>query len=286
LAFLNRDDDVMGSLNICMVSQLERKGLLFLIGGGEDRSGEKKVLRHLIQKTHSRCIVIIPTASNYPRDIERSYTEVFRDLGVDDITCLDIRYADEADRDEHFEAINQTDLIFFGGGDQAKLVKRLIKTRLFELIKTRFETEELHVAGTSAGASAAGHPVFYNGNRQGLKKGSIKYIDGFRLIDGVAIDTHFTNRNRLPRLCQMLVTGQCKKGIGLDEDTGIMIDPLQRFTVIGSGKVTVANSVGVSGSNYNAITKGDIIRFNNLRIGSLPPGTVFSIKRWTILNRK
>lgn len=269
-----------------MNSQLSQNGVLFLIGGGEDRTGEKRVLKHLIEETRSRSLIIIPTASNYPRDIERSYTEAFGDLGVDEISCLDIRYADEADRDDHLDTVENADLIYFGGGDQVKLVKTLRKTRFFDLIRNRFNTGGLHIAGTSAGASAAGNPVFYNGNRKGLKKGSIKVTDGFGLIDGVAIDTHFTNRNRLPRLCQMLVTGQCKKGIGLDEDTGIMIDPQLRFKVIGSGKVTVVNSVGVSGSNYDAIPKGDTIRFNNMRIGFLPPGTTFSIKRWAILNRR
>ena len=269
-----------------MNPQFKPNGALFLIGGGEDRTGEKQVLKQLIQQTRARSLVVIPTASNYPRDVGRAYTDAFRELGVDKIECLDVRYTDETDRHEYLEAVENTDLVFFGGGDQAKLVKTLKGTPLFDLIKTRFETDQLHIAGTSAGASAAGNPVFYNGNRRGLKKGSIKVVEGFGFIDGVAIDTHFTNRNRLPRLCQMLVTGQCKKGIGIDEDTGIVVDPQLRFTVMGSGIVTVVNSVGVSSSNYDAIPKGDIIRFNNMRIGFLPSGTTFSIKRWAILNRR
>ena len=206
-------------------------------------------------------------------------------MGVDKVDNLDIRYRDEADREDNLEALDQTDLIFFGGGDQVKLVDVLHHTQLFTRICARFESGDLHIAGTSAGASAAGNPIFYNGDRRGFKKGSIKISEGFGLINGVAIDTHFSARRRFSRLCQLLISGHCRKGIGLDEDTGIMIYPNMQFKVIGSGTVTIFNSVHVSGSNYDAVNKGDMLRFNNMHVGCLPAGTLFSLKKWAILNR-
>jgi len=261
------------------------KGKLFLIGGAEDRKGDKLVLKYLVDQTRPAHITIIPTASAYPRDIDRCYTATFRDLGVEETKCLDIRYRDEAAREEYVKTIEKTDLIFFGGGDQAKLVETLNQTKVFDRIKTRFEGDGLHIAGTSAGASAVGNPLFYNGDYKGSQKGSIKFSEGFGFIDGVAIDTHFSARRRLSRLCQFLISGQCKKGIGLDEDTGIMVDPDFRFTVLGSGFVTVVNSANVSGSNYKVIPNGENLRFNNMRVGFLPSGSKFSLRKWSILNQ-
>ncbi len=107
---------------------------------------------------------------------------------------------------------------------------------------------------------------------------------GFGLIDGVTIDTHFSARKRLARLSQFLISGGCAKGIGLDEDTGIVVSPENEFTVIGTGMVTVLDSAGVTGSNYDAVGQGERLRFNDMRIGFLPAGSRFSIGRWEILN--
>jgi cyanophycinase len=262
-----------------------KRGYLFLIGGAEDRKGDKRVLNHLVEQTHPTNIIIIPTASAYPQDVYRHYADAFRDLGIIEIECLDIRYRDEADRMKNLDAIERADLVYFGGGDQVKLVATMNRTKLFDRMRARFESGDLHIAGTSAGAAAAGNPIFYNGDRRGLKKGSIKFSEGFGFIDGVAIDTHFSARRRLSRLCQLLVSGHCRKGIGLDEDTGIVIDPNLHFTVIGSGMVTIANSTHVSGSNYRAVSNGENLRFNNMHVGFLPAGSRFSIRKWSILSQ-
>ena len=262
-----------------------KRGYLYLIGGAEDREGDKRILRHLVDNTHPANIIIIPTASRYPRDIDRCYTGTFGSLGVNNIRCLDIRYLDEADREENLEAIEKADLVYFGGGDQVKLVDTLKQTRFFDRMKSRFEAGALHIAGTSAGASAAGNPIFYDGDRRGFEKGSISFSEGFGLLDGVAVDTHFSARDRLPRLCQFLLSGECDKGIGLDEDTGIVVYPNLNCEVIGSGMVTVANSTGVTGSNYATAADGETLRFNNMRVGFLPAGTTFSLKKWSILSR-
>ena len=263
-----------------------KQGYLFLVGGAEDRKGNKRVLKYIVDKLNPANITIIPTASSYPRDIDRCYTDAFGYLDVPEIRCLDIRYAHEADRGEYLEAIDRADLIYFGGGDQAKLVDTLKQTILFGRIKSRFESGMLHIAGTSAGASAIGNPIFYHGNRKGLKKGSIDISEGFGFLDGIAIDTHFTARRRFSRLCQFLISGECTRGIGIDEDTGIMVYPNHQFEVFGSRGVTVVNSANVTGSNYAAILNGEHLRFNNMRVGVLPVGTRFSIKKWSVLTQE
>ena len=268
-----------------MLSSSTQRGLLYLIGGAEDRQGDSRVLQDLVARTQPNDMVIIPTASGYPQSIERDYTDVFRRLGVKSIRCLDIRYHDEVDRDENLNAVATADLIFFGGGDQVKLVEVLNRTRFIDLIRRRFEAGDLHIAGTSAGATAAGNPMIYHGNNDGLVKGSVEHSAGFGFVEGVAIDTHFLARGRLARLSQFLISGHCRKGIGLDEDTGIMICPDNRFKVIGSGMVTVLNSANVSGSNFHTVNTGQPLRFNNMRYGILPAGSIFSLRKWSVVSR-
>jgi|GEM_PF-3408885 len=91
-----------------------KRGYLFLIGGAEDREKDKHVLQHLVEQTRPGSILIIPTASAYPQDVYRSYRDAFRDLSVDEVNYLDIRYRDETEREEYFEAVEQADLIFLG----------------------------------------------------------------------------------------------------------------------------------------------------------------------------
>lgn len=266
-----------------MHSSLKQSGFLILIGGAEDRKRERGVLKCLVEKTAAKHVIVIPTASSYPQETYRDYIDVFRDLGVSKIECLDIRHKQEADRKDYLEAIEKADLIYFSGGDQVKLARTLRNSQLLNLIHLRFTAGELHIAGTSAGATAAGDPMIYNGNRHGFRKGSVKCAEGFAFIENIVIDTHFLARKRLARLSQFLVSQQYTKGIGLDEDTGIIIYPNLTFEVIGSGMVTVVNSAQVTKSNYNKISDGDTVRLNNLRVGFLPAGNFFSIKKWTIL---
>ncbi len=254
-----------------------------MIGGAEDRKRDRVVLKHLMEKTDANHVIVIPTASSYPQETCRDYIDVFRDLGANKYECLDIRHKQEADKKEYLEAVEKADLIYFSGGDQVKLVRTLKDSQLLNRIHHRFAAGELHIAGTSAGATAAGDPMIYNGNRHGFRKGSVKCAEGFAFIENLVIDTHFQARKRLARLSQFLISQHYTKGIGLDEDTGIIIYPNLHFEVIGSGMVTVANSAQVTQSNYNKISDGDTVRLNNLRVGFLPAGNLFSIKKWTIL---
>lgn len=254
-----------------------------MIGGAENKKDERSVLKQILDESRAKDVTIIPTASAYPRDVHRCYDDALKALGFAAINCLDIRKNDEADTSENVKAVEKTDLIYFSGGDQVRLVSNLIHTKLFKKIRQRFEAGELHIAGTSAGAAAAGNPMIYSGDYKGFRKGSIRFSQGFGFIDRVIIDTHFNKRRRLPRLSQFLLSGRCEKGIGLDENTGIMLYPNHQFLVMGSGMVTVMNSARITGSNYKRIGNGETLSFNNMSIGFLPAGTRFSIKKWSIL---
>lgn len=261
----------------------QKKNYLMLIGGAEERRGDMLVLKTVVRKSRARNIIIIPTASNYPRDVINTYYDAFKQLGVSQVEGFDIRYSDEADRYEYIEKLENADLVFFSGGDQKRLVEVLDRTRLLERIKEKFAQGTIHIAGTSAGAAAVSDPILYDGDYNGFRKEAINYSKGFNFLPGITVDTHFLNRERIPRLAQFLSSDKSTRGIGICEDTMIVIDPMLRFTVYGSGMVTVMNSEKITYTNYHVIERENIINTNNLRIGFLSHGSKFSIKRWSVL---
>lgn len=266
-----------------MTESINKRAILALIGGAEDKRDDMLVLKKVLEKTRPNNIVIIPTASYYTREVGDSYCDAFKKLGVSNVESFDIRYEDEADREEYHAKLDKANLIYFGGGDQTKLVNTLGNSRLITKIKDRFFQGSLHVAGTSAGAAAASDPMTYDGDYQGFNKGTVAFAKGFGFIDEVTVDTHFLARERIPRLVQFLITGNNTKGIGIDEDTGVIISPDYKMEVVGTGMVTIINTEKITGSNYQDIEEKDVYSVNNIRIGFLAPGTTFSLRRWTIL---
>lgn len=260
------------------------RGYLVLIGGAEDRKDDKIILRATVEINNAKRVVVIPTASNYPLSLGDDYIYAFRNIGVEYVDVLDIREACEADKSEYLEKIEKADLVFFTGGDQVKLVNTLIQSQLYKLIYKCYNERKLTIAGTSAGAAGASDPLLYNGDDQGLIKGSIKHGKGFGFIPNITVDTHFNARNRLLRLSQFLCGGLSNRGIGIDEDTAVVINPNGIFQVIGSGYVTVVNSENITFTNYDLIEPGDKLSFNDLIIGFLHPGCRFDISTWNVVS--
>ncbi|MBN2681627.1 MAG: cyanophycinase [Bacteroidales bacterium] len=262
-----------------------QRSYLILIGGAEDKTGNREILKQTVKISGAKSIVVIPTASAYPRDVFTDYYYAFKELGVEQIECFDIRKPEEADTERNLELIRTTDLVFFSGGDQVKLVETLKDSQLLKIIKERFYSGTLPIAGTSAGAAAASDYMLYDGDYKGFMKGAVTHTRGFGFIENITVDTHFLHRERIPRLVDVLSSPEIPntKGIGLDENTAIVIGPNLRMWTIGSGMVTVINTEFVTFSDYDSIEKNSVFSINNLRIGFLAPGTMFSTKRWSVL---
>lgn len=258
-------------------------GHLVLIGGAEDKQHRKKVLNEVIKINNAKNVAVIPSASSFPRDLGYTYINAFSSLGVKNVELLDIRNKDEADDEAYIEIVKQADLVFFTGGDQVKLVDRIHNTKLFKHIVQAYQTKGITIAGTSAGAAAASSPLLFDGDGKGLIKNSIKKYSGFGLIPNVTIDTHFYARRRLKRLAQSLVAGYSCYGIGLDEDTGIIIYPDDTFKVIGSGIVTLLRKKSVCISNYSEIFNNQAISIDGLEISVLQPETIFNLREWQMI---
>jgi len=261
--------------------QEKNKGYLVLIGGAEDRKGEKIVLNKIVKLNNAKNVAVIPTATNYPQACGEDYYYAFKDIGVDTINVLDIREQSEADTPENFRMIEQADVIFFTGGDQVKLVNVFLGTKLISLINERYYNG-ITIAGTSAGAAAASNPMIFDGDTLGLMKGTVNAGPGFGFIKNITIDTHFVARGRLGRLTQFLFSQNMKKGIGLGENTAIILNGSGKFEVVGTGIISVVDISEITYSNYNLINSNDRISVNGIKAGFLQAGCVFDIHKWEV----
>ena len=260
-----------------------KRGYLVLIGGAEDRKSDKTILKKVVSINNAKTAIIIPTASSYSVGLGEDYSHIFKELGVENIFVFDIRKREEAEDPKYLAIVENADLIFFTGGDQFRLVNIINDTFLFTKIKERYENGAT-IAGTSAGAAAACDPIIFDGDTESLRKGTTSHFKGFGFIKNIIIDTHFVNRGRLGRLTQFLCSGDATKGIGIGEDTAIVIDKENNFEVIGSRMVIVVNTSTISYSNYNEVNDNDPIVINDIRIGFLQSGSIFSLEKWKVLS--
>ncbi|HNV95375.1 MAG TPA: cyanophycinase [Bacteroidales bacterium] len=256
---------------------------LILIGGAEDKTDKLEILSNVAKSADYKNIVLIPTASAYPHEAEQNYSRAFEKLNVENFKTLDIRYPEECDKPEYIEAVEQANLLFFSGGDQVKLVETLRNSQLINKIKDLYFSGKLIIAGTSAGAAAASENMLFNGDYHGFIKGEVKHSKGFGFVDDMVIDTHFLNRERIPRLLQMLAMGAENKAIGLDEDTSIFIDKNDFFEVFGSGMVTLLNAEEMTYNDFHEIQENQAYNVNNVKIGFLSRGAKFNLKSWIVV---
>ena len=275
---------MLNSLNRFLSKEANNRGMLMIIGGAEDRTDDKYVLKNVISFSNAKVISIIPSASGYPLSLAEDYCYAFNQLGVQDIRILDMRSPEESMKEENIKHINESDLVFMTGGDQVRLFNIIGNTPLANLIKERYFNDGLSVAGTSAGAAVVSNPMIYDGNKYGLYKGRVHFSEGLGLLEGITVDTHFIARGRLGRLTQFLCTGISTHGIGIGEDTGLFIKPDLSAEVKGSGMVSIVNTDKVNFNNYHEIEEDMPISIQGIEVGFLQDGSVFDLKTWKIVS--
>ncbi|MBW7870523.1 MAG: cyanophycinase [Flavobacteriia bacterium] len=264
---------------------MEIKGKLIIIGGAIDKGSftevsfdknvannlnffEKGILKRIIKESRlgpeSR-IEIVTTASSIPMDVGSEYIRAFNYLGANNVGALHIQKREEASTDETLERVEKADVMMFTGGDQLRLTSILGGTRFHKVLTEKYRNEEFVYAGTSAGAAAASASMIYQGtSKEALLKGEVKITSGLDLIENVIIDTHFVSRGRIGRLFQAVVSNPSVLGIGLGEDTGLLIKNGSCMEAIGSGLVILVDGRQIKDTNLTDVPLGAPISINNL----------------------
>lgn len=278
---------------------METIGKLIIIGGAVDKGSftegsfdkdvsknlnffETGILKRLIteskHKEKSR-IEILTTASKIPKEVGAEYVKALAYLGAENVGVLDIDKREKAGDPEIVKRLEEADVIMVTGGDQLRLTSILGGTDFQDLLLKKYQTEEFIYAGTSAGAAAASNNMIYQGSSgEALLKGEVKITGGMGLIGGVIIDTHFVQRGRIGRLFQSVVSNPRILGIGLGEDTGLLITNNSRMEAIGSGLVILVDGREIKDTNLTQIELGKPISINHLVTHVLSKNDTFDIK--------
>jgi cyanophycinase len=160
------------------------------------------------------------------------------------------------------------------------LVRFLVGTLVMECIRMR-NADGVIVAGTSAGASivpahvmAGGTGVGGNSNDAAARKGMVDVVAGFGLLQDMIIDQHFSQRGRLGRLLAAFAANPGLLGIGLDEDTAVLIDREGTLEVLGSNMVTIVDGRDTV-SDYFDREEGEILTITGSSLHVLASGRRF-----------
>jgi len=261
------------------------RGKLIIIGGAVDKGSftetdldknaaknlnffEAGILKRIINeskhKEQSR-IEVITTASKIPREIGPEYVKALHYLGADNVDVLHIEKREQAVEPEVLQRLRDADVVMFTGGDQLRLTSILGGTAFHDILLEKYRNEDFIYAGTSAGAAAASSNMIYQGSSsEALLKGEVKITSGLGLIDGVIIDTHFVQRGRIGRLFQAVVGNPKVLGIGLGEDTGLLITHNSKMEAIGSGLVILVDGREIKDTNLTQVELGQPISINHL----------------------
>ncbi len=261
------------------------KGKLVAIGGAEDKGTDLEtgeihrnnlnffglgILKRIVEEIGgpSTKIEVITTASMIPVEVGDNYIDAFGKIGCTQVRAMHIRNRVDADNQDYLERIRNCDAVMISGGNQMRLTSTFGGTAFLDIIMNRYKNEEKFlIAGTSAGAMAMSNTMIYEGNAtRAHLKGEVKITTGLAFMEDVIFDSHFEKRGRFGRLAQAIATNPSCVGIGLGEDTGMLITEGNKMEAIGSGLVMILDGHNIRHSNIADIPDGNPISIENLKV--------------------
>jgi len=234
-------------------------GHLLVIGGAEDKYNERRILRKFLELTGKdggeTQVLIVPVASDFPEFAADVYVQAFRRLGI-----AQPRVLRATSRQDVFDAdanalFDGADGVFITGGDQMRLVSLLGGTKFAQKLRDKVAETNVVLAGTSAGAAGMSTSMIVRGDATPHPhKNSVRLSPGLGFLKNIIIDQHFTERGRISRLITAVSYNPYNLGIGIDENTAIILDNEGVLEVFGAGSVTIVDGSQIT---YNEIAEVD-----------------------------
>lgn len=276
------------------------KGILLVIGGSENKGEDPESGSREEAKEESRdcdiprtevletfvkligkkdpLVEVITTAGGEPEESFEDYKKIFGELGIQRVRHIHHYSRKEVLDDSLEERLREADAFFFSGGDQLKLTACYGGAAFLTILKERYINDNIVIAGTSAGAMALSTPMIYAGDKDVEEvTGEIKVTTGLQFLNDVCVDTHFVHRGRFVRMAQVIVTNPTCVGIGIEEDTAIIVRNGREAEVVGSGTIIAIEGFRISDSNVQDFAKKEIISIRDLRVHILSHGDKYII---------
>jgi cyanophycinase len=268
----------------------KRKGTLIPIGGNEDKGEvnedegldyiEEGILSRVVKESggSEANIIVIPTASSIPEQVGENYIDAFGKLGCSNVTVLNLIAREQCEDQENLDLMAKANCVMFSGGNQSRITAIIGNTKLHSLIAAKFKNEDFVIAGTSAGAMAMTNEMIAGGSsKEAMLKGAVILRKGLSFIPQLIIDTHFIRRGRFGRLAEAVAIYPNLVGIGLAEDTGLVIKNCNEFSVIGSGMVIVFDAGNLTHNAHQQLSEGTPMSISNLSTHILANGDRFTL---------
>jgi cyanophycinase len=272
------------------------KGKLISVGGAEDKGTDLEqgyiernrlnffeigILARIVEETGGvdKRIEVITTASSIPTEVGENYIDAFGKIGCTNVGVIDIRKREDVFNEEFIQRVRDADGVMFSGGDQLRLTSIFGGSEIYDILHHRYQNEEgFVIAGTSAGAMAMSNTMIYQGKSElAHLKGEVKITTGLAFIGNVIIDSHFDKRGRFNRLAQAIASNPQCMGIGLGEDTGVIVSNGNKLEVVGSGAVIIVDGKDIRHTNITDVGMGEPIALENLRVNILVRGNQYLI---------
>jgi len=273
------------------------KGRLIAIGGAEDKGTDLElgvihrsnlnffelgILRRIAAEAgdSEARIEVITTASSSPKEVAHNYIAAFQKIGCNNVAHIPIRDREDAHDEEYIERVKNAKVVMLSGGNQYRLTSTFGGTQFLHTMLRRYQEEDFILVGTSAGAMAMSGTMIYEGNSgRAHLKGEVKITTGLGFSKDVIFDSHFDKRGRFARLAQAVSANPSNLGIGLGEDTGMIIKQGNHMEAIGSGMVVIIDGHHIRHSNIADIPEGNPLSIENLVVHFMSSGDRFNIQQ-------
>jgi len=268
-------------------------GALLIIGGAEDREeslkedddGKKEkhleVLEQFLKLTTASepLIEIVTTASSEdPGETYLKYKKSFESICNCIVSHIHHDCREQVSLEHIRQRLKEAHGVFFSGGDQLKITSVYGGTEFLSIIKQRYIYEQLLIAGTSAGAMAMSTPMIYAGvGRDEMIAGNVKVTMGLEFLKDVCVDTHFVDRGRFVRMAQVIATNPSSIGVGIEENTAVIVRNGVEAEVIGNGVVIIIDARNSHGSNVVNFNDENLLSIRGLQVHILSRGEKYTI---------
>lgn len=256
-------------------------GPILIIGGAEDKFNERHIIRKFVSLAGDKKanILVIPIASDFAEIAAKLYTTIFSSLGVKKISVLEaVSRQDILDLNTD-KLLDKLTGVFITGGDQMRLSSLLGGTPFIQKLVKKVKSG-LVLAGSSAGAACMSSEMIVRGDAQAPNQNGVKISPGLGILKNIIIDQHFTQRARLNRIITAVCYNPKNLGIGIDEDTAILINKDGTLEVLGNGTVTI-----VDGSNISYINIAEVKENEHFSVFGLQLHILSSNIRYDVIKR-
>jgi len=253
-------------------------GHLLVIGGAEDKYNERRILKKFLSLAGDQTaeVLIVPVASDFPEFASDVYVQAFRNLGVKSPRVLRATSRQDVFNADAETLLNGVSGVFITGGDQMRLVSILGGTKFAQKLGDMVVNTNIVVAGTSAGAAGMSASMIVRGeSTPHPHKNSVRLSPGLGFLKNIIIDQHFTERGRISRLITAVAYNPYNLGIGIDENTAIILNKEGVLEVFGAGTVTIVDGSQITYNEIAEVSEYESFSICGVNLNILGDGMIY-----------